>query len=70
VGGVAANSRLREKVMASAAEKELSVFIPSLAFCGDNAAMIAAAGYHNLRAGHVCSLTDDVYSKVMTLQHP
>jgi N6-L-threonylcarbamoyladenine synthase len=56
--------------MASAAEKELSVFIPSLAFCGDNAAMIAAAGYHNLRAGHVCSLTDDVYSKVMTLQHP
>jgi N6-L-threonylcarbamoyladenine synthase len=70
VGGVAANSRLREKVKVSAAEKELSVFIPSLAFCGDNAAMIAAAGYHNLRAGHVCSLTDDVYSKVMTLQHP
>jgi N6-L-threonylcarbamoyladenine synthase len=70
VGGVAANSRLREKIKASAAEKGLSVFIPSLAFCGDNAAMIAAAGYHNFQAGHVCSLTDDVYSKVMTLQHP
>jgi N6-L-threonylcarbamoyladenine synthase len=70
VGGVAANSRLREKVKASAAEKGLSVFIPSPAFCGDNAAMIAAAGYHKLRAGHFCGLTDDVYSKVMTLQHP
>lgn len=65
VGGVAANSRLREKVNASAAENGLSVFIPSPAFCGDNAAMIAGTGYHYLRAGHVCTLTDDVYSKVM-----
>jgi N6-L-threonylcarbamoyladenine synthase len=68
VGGVAANSRLREKVKMSAAGKGLSVFIPSPAFCGDNAAMIAAAGYHYLQAGHVCSLTGDVYSKVLTLQ--
>jgi N6-L-threonylcarbamoyladenine synthase len=67
VGGVAANSRLREKVKASAAEKGLSVYIPSLAFCGDNAAMVAATGYHYLQAGHVCSLADDVYSKVLTL---
>ena len=65
VGGVAANSRLREKVKASAAEKGLSVFIPSLTFCGDNAAMIAATGYHYLQTGHICGLTDDVYSKVM-----
>jgi N6-L-threonylcarbamoyladenine synthase len=69
VGGVAANSRLREKIKASAVEKGLSVFIPSLAFCGDNAAMIAAAGYHNILAGHVCGLSDDVYSKVMVSRH-
>lgn len=66
VGGVAANSRLREKVRMLAAEKGLSVFIPTLAFCGDNAAMIASAGYHGLQAGHICNLNDDVYSKVMT----
>jgi N6-L-threonylcarbamoyladenine synthase len=70
VGGVAANSRLRERVHAAAAEKGLSVFIPSPAFCGDNAAMIAASGYHSLCAGHVCSLTDDVYSKVLSVNHP
>jgi N6-L-threonylcarbamoyladenine synthase len=70
VGGVAANSRLREKVRSASTEKGLSVYIPSLAYCGDNAAMIAAAGYHHLRAGHACGLTDDVYSKVKTLQHP
>lgn len=65
VGGVAANSRLREKIRAKAAENGLSVHIPSPAFCGDNAAMIAAAGYHRLAAGRVCELTDDVYSRVM-----
>jgi len=70
VGGVAANSRLREKVRTSAAENGLSVFIPSLTFCGDNAAMVAATGYHYLRAGHACSLTDDVYSKVNSLTFP
>jgi N6-L-threonylcarbamoyladenine synthase len=65
VGGVAANSRLREKIEASGKENGFSVFLPSLEFCGDNAAMIAATGYHYLQAGHTCSLTDDVYSKVM-----
>ncbi len=57
VGGVAANSRLREKVNASAAEKGLSVFIPSLAFCGDNAAMIAACRL-SLSSGRACLQLD------------
>jgi N6-L-threonylcarbamoyladenine synthase len=69
VGGVAANSRLREKVRTTAAEKGISVFIPPLKYCGDNAAMIAAAGYHVFQAGYLCKLTDDVYSKVARLHH-
>lgn len=62
-GGVAANVRLRELVRQAAAEKGFTVHIPSISLCGDNAAMIAAAGYHHLAAGRRSSLADDVYSR-------
>jgi N6-L-threonylcarbamoyladenine synthase len=64
VGGVAANSRLRERITDDAAAEGMSVFIPSLQYCGDNAAMIAAAGYHYLKRGDTSRLGDDVYSRV------
>jgi N6-L-threonylcarbamoyladenine synthase len=63
VGGVAANNRLREKVRHDAVTKGLTVHIPSVELCGDNAAMIAAMGYHYLRDGTVSNFGDDVYSR-------
>lgn len=44
-GGVAANSRLREKMLGFAAEKGIELFQPDLKYCTDNAAMIAYMGY-------------------------
>ena len=63
VGGVAANNRLRQKVRQEADLKGLKVYIPSIDLCGDNAAMIAAVGYHYLIAGTESGLCDDVYSR-------
>jgi N6-L-threonylcarbamoyladenine synthase len=63
VGGVAANGRLRKKVYDRAAEKSVKVHIPSLELCGDNAAMIAAVGFHYLKQGVVSDLKSDVYSR-------
>jgi N6-L-threonylcarbamoyladenine synthase len=63
VGGVAANGRLREKVTVDARKKGISVYLPGHALCGDNAAMIAAAGYHHLANGARSDFDDDVYSR-------
>jgi N6-L-threonylcarbamoyladenine synthase len=50
-GGVAANSRLREKMTESAAAAGVQVYFPAPKFCTDNGAMIALAGYHAIRGG-------------------
>lgn len=63
VGGVAANGRLREKVTVDARKKGISVYLPGHDLCGDNAAMIAAAGYHHLVNGVRSDFDDDVYSR-------
>ncbi len=66
VGGVAANSRLRAKVRLDAGTEGIKTHIPSVELCGDNAAMIAAMGYHYLAAGKVSGLGDDVFSRART----
>jgi len=49
-GGVAANSRLRERLLDVCVADGYRAFLPSRALCTDNAAMVAAAGWWRLRA--------------------
>jgi len=49
-GGVAANSRLRERILDACIADGLQAFLPSRAMCTDNAAMIAAAGWWRLQS--------------------
>jgi len=45
-GGVAANSRLRERFREKTARSGIDFFVPPPVLCTDNAAMIAGLGYH------------------------
>jgi len=47
-GGVAANSRLREAFLAACEADGRRGYVPSMAMCTDNAAMVAAAGWWRL----------------------
>lgn len=61
-GGVAANRLLRESLAHSCAERALAFYKADMAYCGDNAAMIAAHGGYLLRAGQTGDLTLDAYA--------
>ena len=55
-GGVGANSYLRQR-MREFEQKGITVCLPKLSLCGDNAAMIASRGYYMFRAGQFADLT-------------
>ena len=55
-GGGAANGRLRQLVNDGAQKLGARVFLPELKYCGDNAAMIAAQGYHEYKDGNLADL--------------
>ena len=51
-GGVAANSHLRASLEALCTSRGVRLAMPERALCGDNGAMIAAAGYFQYRIGN------------------
>ncbi len=55
-GGVAANSHLRAGLKELTDRKGVSLYLPPLSLCGDNAAMIASQGYFEYLSGSVADL--------------
>jgi len=62
VGGVAANRGLRDAAIAAGKADGFTVVVPALRYCGDNAAMIGAAGALRFAAG--CTPSVDVHTSL------
>jgi len=69
-GGVAANSRLRQRFVEATAKAGMELFIPPMILCTDNAAMIAALGEIILKNGRSDSLDLNAVSRWPLVAHP
>ena len=61
-GGVAANSRIRADLTAEAAKVGAEVYLPPLALCGDNAAMIGSQAFYEYQAGNIADMSLNAYA--------
>ncbi len=61
-GGVAANSWIRRDLQMAAEKLGVKLFMPPLALCGDNAAMIGAQAYYEFLAGNVADMNLNAYA--------
>ena len=64
VGGVAANNKLRNEFIRLANHFKVNCIIPSLEYCGDNAAMIALRGFQLYESGFRSSLSVRPYPAI------
>jgi len=63
-GGVSANKALRDAVTQLARKLKCDLRLAPMKYCVDNAAMVAALGYHLLRAGRTADLDLDAHATV------
>ena len=63
-GGVAANQELRKQASQMCEELHVSLSIPPMLFCTDNAAMIASAGYYLYQNGVFANYDSNSYSSM------
>ena len=63
-GGVAANGALRRAAESALAQQNIPLYVPPLAWCADNAAMIASLGARQLSAGeNLLTLEAEVFPR-------
>jgi len=61
-GGVMANSHIKEALEKLCGDLNIKLYIPDKKYCGDNAAMIAAQGFYEFKAGNTAGLNQNAFA--------
>lgn len=61
-GGVSANQMLRTALEQQCHSKGISLYLPELSLCGDNAAMIGAQAYYEFQGGQVATVEQNAHA--------
>lgn len=61
-GGVAANSKIRNKFKELCEKENIELLIPSIRYCTDNAAMIGAAAYYRYKNDNLSQMNSSAFS--------
>ena len=63
-GGVSVNGLLRHKTQELCDKRGISLYFPEKSLCGDNAAMIAAAGFYEYKPGQSAPLSQNAFANL------
>lgn len=63
-GGVMANSHIRNALNILCEDMDVDIYIPDRKYCGDNAAMIAAQGFYELKSGNIAELNQNAFASM------
>ena len=61
-GGVAANGGLRAALQSAADKNGMTLFIPPISLCGDNAAMIGSQAFYEYQSGKIAKTNLNAYA--------
>lgn len=63
-GGVSANSRLRSRMKEICGERGWELYMPEIPLCADNAAMVGAQGFFELKNGNIAGLELNAFASM------
>ena len=63
-GGVCANSAIRARLKKECEKNNLMLYLPDIALCGDNAAMVASQGYYEFLNSNIADMSLNAFASL------
>ena len=63
-GGVCANSAIRARLKKECEKNNLTLYLPDIALCGDNAAMVASQGYYEFLNNNIADMSLNAFASL------